>query len=68
MFAASNNTNSTEVLAVWSHGRFHAGPMTFTALMVVGTDFLIGVVSALILYSVLHRFMDRPRQNLSYAD
>jgi MFS superfamily sulfate permease-like transporter len=49
-----------EVREVWRHNRFHAALMIYTAVMVAVTDFLIGVLSALALYAVLHRFLDRP--------
>jgi hypothetical protein len=34
--------------------------MIFTAVMVPLTDFLTGVLSALILYGLLYRFFDKP--------
>jgi hypothetical protein len=33
--------------------------MIYTAVMVPATDFLIGVLSALVLYGLLYRFFDR---------
>ncbi|MGC3956512.1 MAG: hypothetical protein QM813_00615 [Verrucomicrobiota bacterium] len=44
---------SKEMKNVWATGRFHAGLMIFTAVMVPVTDFLTGVLSALILYFLL---------------
>jgi hypothetical protein len=35
--------------------------MVYTAVMVVLTDFLIGVLSAIVLYALLHKFFDRHR-------
>jgi hypothetical protein len=35
--------------------------MIYTAVMVVLTDFLIGVLSAIVLYALLHKFFDRHR-------
>jgi MFS superfamily sulfate permease-like transporter len=63
MFVAVNMFKPAEVKEVWRHNRFHAGLMAYTAVMVAVTDFLIGVLSALALYGVLHRFMDRPSAN-----
>jgi hypothetical protein len=40
--------------------RFHAGLMVYTAVMVPLTDFLTGVLSALIIYAVLYRFFEKP--------
>jgi SulP family sulfate permease len=61
MFVASNMVKKAEVTEVWNHNRFHAGLMIYTAVMVAATDFLIGVLSALVLYGVLFKFLDRPR-------
>jgi SulP family sulfate permease len=49
-----------EVREVWNHNRFHAGLMVYTAVMVAVTDFLIGVLSALVIYGILYRFLDTP--------
>lgn len=59
-FVAINMVKPAEVREVWRHNRFHAGLMVYTAVMVPITDFLIGVLSALALYGVLHRFFDMP--------
>ncbi len=61
MFVAFNMVKPAEVREVWRHNGFHAGMMVYTAVMVAVTDFLVGVLSALILYGLLHRFLDRPR-------
>jgi hypothetical protein len=34
--------------------------MVYTAVVVILTDFLIGVVSAIILWGFLYRFFDKP--------
>ena len=60
MFVAVNMVKPAEVREVWRHNRFHAGLMMYTAVMVPVTDFLIGVLSALVLYGVLHRWLDEP--------
>jgi sulfate permease, SulP family len=61
LFVAVNMVKPAEVREVWRHNRFHASLMTYTAVMVAVTDFLIGVLSALAIYGVLYRFLDRPR-------
>jgi MFS superfamily sulfate permease-like transporter len=61
LFVAVNMVKPAEVREVWRHNWFHAGLMAYTATMVVVTDFLIGVLSALAIYGVLYRFLDRPR-------
>ena len=58
MFVAVNMVKPAEVRDVWRHNRFHAGLMIYTAVMVPVTDFLVGVLSALVLYGILHRFID----------
>jgi len=60
MFVAVNMVKPAEVKDVWRHNRFHASLMIYTASMVVLTDFLIGVLSALGIYAVLYRFLDAP--------
>lgn len=61
IFVAVNMVKPAEIREVWRHNRFHAGLMVYTAVMVIVTDFLIGVLSALALYAVLYRFFDRPK-------
>ncbi|HWL94099.1 MAG TPA: SulP family inorganic anion transporter [Phycisphaerae bacterium] len=60
MFVAFNMVKPAEIREVWQHNRFHAGMMVYTAVMVAVTDFLVGVLTALALYGILHRFLDRP--------
>jgi MFS superfamily sulfate permease-like transporter len=59
VFVAVNMVKPAEVRYVLRHGRFHTAMMLYTAVMVPMTDFLIGVLSALVLYGVLYRFFDR---------
>lgn len=59
LWVASNMVKPAEIKEVWKHSRFHAGLMVYTAVMVPLTDFLTGVLSALILYGVLAPFLDR---------
>lgn len=63
IFVAVNMVKPAEVAEVWRHNRFHAGLMVYTAVMVAVTDFLIGVLSALALYGLLYRFLDRPHKS-----
>jgi MFS superfamily sulfate permease-like transporter len=49
-----------EVRQVLTQNKFHIGLMVYTAVMVVVTDFLTGVLSAIVIYAVLYRFLDRP--------
>jgi MFS superfamily sulfate permease-like transporter len=61
-FVAVNMVKPAEVREVWQHNRFHAGLMVYTAAMVAVTDFLIGVLSALLIYALLHRFVEQPAE------
>ena len=49
-----------EVKEVLAHNRFHVALMAYTAVMVIVTDFLTGVLGAIVLYAVLRRFFDQP--------
>jgi sulfate permease, SulP family len=60
MFVAVNMVKWDEVREVWRHNWYHAGLMIYTAVMVPVTDFLIGVMSALAIYGVTHRWLDTP--------
>jgi len=60
LWVASNMIKVSEIKEVLNHNRFHAGLMVFTAVMVPATDFLTGVLSALILYFVARPFLDTP--------
>jgi MFS superfamily sulfate permease-like transporter len=60
LFVAVNMVKPAEVREVWNHNWFHAVLMIYTAVMVPVTDFLVGVLSALVLYGVLYRFLDKP--------
>lgn len=60
LWVASNMIKISEIKEVLNHNRFHAGLMVFTAVMVPATDFLTGVLSALVIYFVAYRFLDKP--------
>ena len=47
-----------EIREVIEQGRFHTALMVYTAVAVPLTDFLTGVLSALVLYAVLRRFAE----------
>jgi SulP family sulfate permease len=67
VFVAVNMVKPAEIREVLGQGRFQIFLMTWTAVMVPATDFLVGVMSALILYGVLHRFVERPAPELAIA-
>jgi SulP family sulfate permease len=53
LWVASNMVKPAEIREVLGQGRLHTVLMIYTAVMVPLTDFLTGVLSALILYAVL---------------
>lgn len=59
LYVASAMVKKTEVQQVYAHNRFHIALMLYTALMVIVSDFLTGVLSAIILYAVLRKFLDK---------
>ncbi len=59
-FVALNMVKPAEVREVLAHNRFHVFLMLYTAVMVILTDFLTGVLTAIILYGVLFKFLDTP--------
>jgi MFS superfamily sulfate permease-like transporter len=68
MYVALNMVKPAEVKQVLSHNRFHIFLMVFTAVMVIVTDFLVGVLSALAVYGLLFKFLDRPAAGTPAAD
>jgi sulfate permease, SulP family len=68
LYVATGMVKPAEVKQVLHHNWFHIGLMVWTAVMVVATDFLIGVLSAIFLYAVLHRFLDSAPASQRDAD
>jgi MFS superfamily sulfate permease-like transporter len=60
LYVATAMVKPAEVKQVFAHNNFHVGLMVYTAVMVVLTDFLTGVLSAIIIYGALYRFFDKP--------
>jgi len=60
IWVASNMIKPTEIKQVWIDSRYHFALMTYTAVMVVFTDFLSGVLSAMAIYGVFYRFFKSP--------
>lgn len=58
LWVASNMINVREMKHVLATNRFHASLMVYTAVMVPVTDFLTGVLSALVIYLVLRPFLE----------
>lgn len=52
LWVATNMIKVSEIKWVLTQGRFHSGLMIYTAVMVPMTDFLTGVLSALVIYAL----------------
>lgn len=59
-YVAFNMVKKQEVKEVLEHNWFHIALMLYTAVAVIVTDFLTGVLSAIVIYAVLFKFLDRP--------
>lgn len=59
-WVASNMIKVKEIQHVFAGNAFHAFLMAYTAIMVPMTDFLTGVLSALIIFAVLRGRFDKP--------
>lgn len=59
VWVASNMIKPAEIKEVWHSGRFSAFIMVYTGVMVVLTDFLTGVLSAMIIYAIGKLILDR---------
>lgn len=60
LWVASNMIKASEIKEVLLHNRFHAALMIYTAVMVPATDFLTGVLTALVIYFGTRPFFDKP--------
>jgi sulfate permease, SulP family len=60
LWVASNMIKVSEIKEVFQHNKFHSGLMVYTAIMVPVTDFLTGVLSALVIFFVGRKFFDKP--------
>jgi MFS superfamily sulfate permease-like transporter len=58
LWVATNMIKPAEIKEVFNHNKFHASLMVFTGVMVPVTDFLTGVLSALIIYFMARKFFD----------
>ena len=52
MYVAFNMVKPKEVFSILKHNKFQAGLMIYTAIMVIATDFLAGVLSAIVIYAI----------------
>lgn len=66
-YVAFNMVKPAEVRQVLAHNRFHVLLMAYTAVVVLVTDFLTGVLTAIIIYAALYKFFDRPKAHVEAA-
>jgi sulfate permease, SulP family len=60
LYVASAMVKPAEVRQVLEHNGFHVALMVYTAVMVIVTDFLTGVLTAIVLWGLLARYFDKP--------
>jgi len=60
LYVATAMVKPAEVRQVLQHNGFHVALMVYTAVMVVVTDFLTGVLSAIVIWGALTRYFDAP--------
>jgi MFS superfamily sulfate permease-like transporter len=59
LWVAVNMVKPKEIKQVWEHNWFHFALMVYTAVTVIVSNFLFGVLSALAIYAVLFKFLDK---------
>lgn len=67
LWVASNMIKGREIREVVNMGKFEMWMMIYTAVMVPLTDFLTGVLSALILYYILKRLLPGTKQKKQHT-
>ena len=60
LYVSTAMVKPAEVRQVLAHNAFHISLMIYTAVVVILTDFLIGVVSAIVIWVALYRLFDKP--------
>lgn len=64
VWVASNMIKPVEIKEVMQTGRFELAMMVYTAVMVPVTDFLTGVLSALVIYFVIKKFIPGKKKEI----
>lgn len=59
LYVSTAMVKPAEIKEALAMSRFHVGLMIYTAVAVVVTDFLTGVLSAIVIYAVAYRFIKR---------
>jgi sulfate permease, SulP family len=60
LYVATAMVKPAEVKQVLAHNTFHIALMLYTAVVVILTDFLTGVLTAIAIWGALYRFFDKP--------
>ena len=60
LYVATAMVKPAEVREVLLAGRYHVALMAYTAVMVIVTDFLTGVLTAIVIYAATQRFAGVP--------
>ncbi len=60
LWVASGMVKPVEIIAIWNQNRFHAFLMVYTAVTVIVLGFLPGVISAMVIYGALFKYLDKP--------
>ncbi len=68
LWVSFNMVKPVEIKKIWNGNWFHAFLMIYTSITVIVFGFLGGVVSAMVIWGVLHQFLDKPTAELSQAD
>jgi len=68
MWVAMNMVKPAEVKQVFAHNWFHVALMVITAAMVIVADFLTGVLTGMVVYGVLFKFLDKPAPQQQSAE
>ena len=57
IWVSVNMVKPTEIKNIFAEGRFHSLLMIYTAVMVIFTNFLAGVLSAMVIYGLAEKFV-----------
>jgi SulP family sulfate permease len=68
LYVSSGMVKGQEVKEVLAMNKFHIALMIYTAIMVPVAGFMTAVVSAILLYAVLHRWLDRGHSEKGWVD
>jgi MFS superfamily sulfate permease-like transporter len=69
LWVATNMVKPAEIKEVAQHNRFELSMLVYTAVMVPLTDFLTGVLSAMVIYAVLYRVLGlHKRERIVHAE